>query len=63
MELNKSIKILLVEDASVMRKMEIKTLKSLDLKNIQEAENGRGAIDILQSDSLQKTMFPFKSTS
>ncbi len=51
MELSKNIKILLVEDAGVMRKMEIKTLKSLDLNNIQEAENGNAAIKILLEDS------------
>jgi len=50
MELNKNIKILLVEDASVMRKMETKTLDSLDLKNIKEAENGIKAIEFLKSD-------------
>ena len=50
MELNKNISILLVEDASVMRKMEIKTLKALELGNIKEAENGQDAIDILQKD-------------
>lgn len=51
MELNKNISILLVEDASVMRKMEIKTLKALDLINIKEAENGKDAIEILQADA------------
>lgn len=50
MELNKDMKILLVEDASVMRKMEIKTLNSLDFKNITEAENGEAAIGILEKD-------------
>lgn len=50
MELNKNMKILLVEDASVMRKMEIKTLNSLDFNNIKEAEHGEDAIRILEND-------------
>jgi chemotaxis signal transduction protein/ABC-type nitrate/sulfonate/bicarbonate transport system substrate-binding protein/AmiR/NasT family two-component response regulator len=50
MTVNKNIKILLVEDAGVMRKMEIKTLDSLDYKNVREAENGKNAIAILQND-------------
>lgn len=50
MELNKNIKILLVEDASVMRKMETKTLNALELNNIKEAENGNDAIDYLKKD-------------
>ncbi|KAF0152182.1 MAG: hypothetical protein FD143_1279 [Ignavibacteria bacterium] len=37
MELGTSIKILLVEDAYTMSKMEIKTLGSLDFKNVLEA--------------------------
>ena len=50
MTASKNIKILLVEDAGVMRKMEIKTLDSLDYKNVIEAENGKTAITILQND-------------
>lgn len=50
MELNKNMRILLVEDASVMRKMEIKTLNSLDFNNIKEAEHGKEAVSILQGD-------------
>jgi chemotaxis signal transduction protein/ABC-type nitrate/sulfonate/bicarbonate transport system substrate-binding protein len=50
MELNKNIRILLVEDASVMRKMETKTLNSLGLNNIKEAENGIDAIEFLKTD-------------
>lgn len=50
MALNKNMKILLVEDASVMRKMEIKTLNSLDFNNVTEAEHGREAVEILQKD-------------
>ena len=52
--MKKNIKILLVEDASVMRKMEIKTLNALNLTNILEAENGKDAIDVLQkNDSIE----------
>lgn len=50
MELNKNMKILLVEDASVMRKMEIKTLNTLDFNNIKEAEHGEDALRILAGD-------------
>jgi len=50
MAINKNIKILLVEDAGVMRKMEIKTLNSLDFSNVKEAENGKAAIELLQND-------------
>jgi chemotaxis signal transduction protein/ABC-type nitrate/sulfonate/bicarbonate transport system substrate-binding protein/CheY-like chemotaxis protein len=50
MELNKNIRILLVEDASVMRKMEIKTLNSLGFKNVTEAEHGEDAVGILKKD-------------
>ncbi|MBI9071029.1 MAG: chemotaxis protein CheW [Melioribacteraceae bacterium] len=47
MGLTKDIKILLVEDASVMRKMEIKTLNVLGFKNIIEAVDGNDAINQL----------------
>jgi chemotaxis signal transduction protein/CheY-like chemotaxis protein len=50
MTVNTNIKILLVEDAGVMRKMEIKTLESLDYKNVREAQNGLEAIAVLQND-------------
>jgi chemotaxis signal transduction protein/ABC-type nitrate/sulfonate/bicarbonate transport system substrate-binding protein/AmiR/NasT family two-component response regulator len=49
MAINKNIKILLVEDAGVMRKMEIKTLNSLDFNNVKEAKNGKAAIELLQN--------------
>jgi len=39
----------LVEDASVMRKMEIKTLIPRT-KNIKEAEHGKDAVEYLKSD-------------
>lgn len=51
MSLSSDIKILLVEDASVMRQMEKKVLGSLGFKNITEAENGNIAIDYLNSES------------
>ncbi|NOX19305.1 MAG: ABC transporter substrate-binding protein [Chlorobi bacterium] len=44
---NTDIKILLVEDAAVMRKMEKKVLAALNYNNIIEAEDGNAAIDIL----------------
>ncbi|MCX7797132.1 MAG: chemotaxis protein CheW [Melioribacter sp.] len=46
----KSVKILLVEDANVMRQMEIKTLNSLGFTNIQQVENGKAAVNYLQSN-------------
>ena len=51
MELTTGIRILLVEDANAMRKMEIKTLKDLDFKNIAEADNGKSAIKVLETES------------
>ncbi|MGE5363679.1 MAG: chemotaxis protein CheW [Bacteroidota bacterium] len=48
MPIDPKMKILLVEDAAVMRKMEIKTLNSLGLQNIVEAVHGDEAIAILQ---------------
>ncbi len=50
MELSTSIKILLVEDANAMRKMEIKTLKSLDFKSVLEADSGVAAVEILEKE-------------
>ncbi len=50
MEVDQNIKILLVEDASVMRKMEIRILNQLNFKNIVEAENGCEAIEKLIND-------------
>jgi chemotaxis signal transduction protein/ABC-type nitrate/sulfonate/bicarbonate transport system substrate-binding protein len=51
MELNKNMKILLVEDANAMRKMEIKTLQALDYKNVLEADNGKSAIEVLKRET------------
>ncbi len=44
----KQMKILLVEDQSSMRKIEIKILNELGFTNIVEAEDGSVAIDLLQ---------------
>ncbi len=53
MSLDPQMRILLVEDANVMRKMECKTLNSLGLQNIIEAINGVDAIEKLeQFDSI-----------
>jgi len=46
----KNIKVLLVEDTAVMRKIEVKTLNSLGFENIIEAEDGNVAIEKLQKD-------------
>ncbi|MCB2167656.1 MAG: response regulator [Deltaproteobacteria bacterium] len=46
----KNVQILLVEDTAVMRKIEIKTLKSLGFDGIVEAVDGNQAIGILQGD-------------
>jgi chemotaxis signal transduction protein/CheY-like chemotaxis protein/ABC-type nitrate/sulfonate/bicarbonate transport system substrate-binding protein len=48
--MDKDIKILLVEDAGVMRQMEIKTLNSLGYTNIVEAENGVDAVEYLKDN-------------
>ncbi|MFH1982666.1 MAG: chemotaxis protein CheW [Pseudomonadota bacterium] len=44
----KTARILLVEDAPVMRKIEIKTLRKLGFVNIAEASDGNGAITHLE---------------
>ena len=46
----KNVQILLVEDTAVMRKIEIKTLKTLGFDGIVEAVDGDEAIGILQGD-------------
>ena len=48
MGIPEDIKILLVEDAVTMRKIEIKTLKSLGFENVLEAGDGQIATKILQ---------------
>jgi len=47
----KNTSILLVEDAAVMRKIEIKTLKSLGFENIIEAVDGEIAVTKLQENN------------
>jgi chemotaxis signal transduction protein/ABC-type nitrate/sulfonate/bicarbonate transport system substrate-binding protein len=46
-DVSKDITILLVEDAAIMRKIEVKTLKSLGFLNIVEARDGREAVALL----------------
>ncbi|MCP4346245.1 MAG: ABC transporter substrate-binding protein [Desulfobacterales bacterium] len=46
----KNVKILLVEDAAVMRKIEIKTLNALKFENIIEAGDGSKAVEILEQN-------------
>jgi len=48
MSIPEDIKILLVEDAVTMRKIEINTLKSIGFKNVIEAGDGKIATEILQ---------------
>jgi chemotaxis signal transduction protein/CheY-like chemotaxis protein/ABC-type nitrate/sulfonate/bicarbonate transport system substrate-binding protein len=50
MSFDPKMKILLVEDASSMRKMEKKVLNSLELNNVVEAEDGNAAIELLNKD-------------
>lgn len=49
MDLLQQLTVLLVEDAGVMRKMEVKTLKELGITNIIEAEDGENAISKLKT--------------
>ncbi len=51
MPINPEIKILLVEDAPVMRQMEKKVLNSLGLSNIIEASDGNDAVKLLTGDN------------
>lgn len=48
MSIPEDIKILLVEDAVTMRKIEVKTLKSLGFENVLEAADGKIATQILE---------------
>ena len=43
--ISENIKILLVEDAVTMRKIEINTLNSLGFRNVIEADDGKVAVD------------------
>lgn len=45
----KALSILLVEDAAIMRKIEIKTLKSLGFEQVTEAVDGRAAVALLEA--------------
>jgi chemotaxis signal transduction protein/ABC-type nitrate/sulfonate/bicarbonate transport system substrate-binding protein len=51
MAVDPGIKILLVEDASTMRKMEVRILKQLGFSNIVEAVDGDDAIEKLQQEA------------
>jgi len=50
MGVDTDIKILLVEDAATMRKMELKILKQLGFNNVIEAVDGQAAVETLQND-------------
>ena len=50
MSVNPNIKILLVEDAATMRKMELKILNTLGFNNIVESGDGKDAITKLKKD-------------
>ena len=50
MAVDPKIKILLVEDAAIMRKMEIRILNQLGFENIVQAVDGNDAIEKLQAD-------------
>lgn len=47
MSVDKNIAILLVEDSSIMRKMELNILKQLGYTNLLEAEDGQKAIEMM----------------
>ena len=51
-EVSKNITILLVEDAAIMRKIEVKTLKALGFENIKEAKDGKDAVSCLESSKI-----------
>ena len=51
MEIDLKMKILVVEDSKITRKMEIKILKQLGFNNILEADDGEDAIGKLLSDN------------
>ena len=52
-EVSKEITILLVEDAAIMRKIEVKTLTAIDFKNVIEAKDGKEAVEHLsQNDNI-----------
>ncbi len=51
MALDKGIKILLVEDSKITRKMEVKVLNDLGFTNVIEADDGEQAIQLLSKHS------------
>lgn len=50
MTVDPNICILLVEDSSIMRKMELAILRELGFGNVLEAVDGQAAVDVLQGD-------------
>jgi len=50
MSLNMRMKILLVEDSKLTRKMEVNSLKEIGFTNIIDAENGEDAINKLANE-------------
>lgn len=50
MPVEKNIAILLVEDSSIMRKMELNILKQLGFSNLLEAEDGQKAVEMMEGD-------------
>ena len=51
MALDPGIKILLVEDAGTMRKMEVRILNQLGFSNVIEAVDGKDAVEKLQQEA------------
>lgn len=51
MPVDRAIKVLLVEDSKITRKMELKALNELGFHNVLEAENGNEAISRLEKES------------
>ena len=52
MAADKSIKILVVDDFSTMRRIVKNILRQLDFNNIVEADDGSTALDILQKEKI-----------
>ena len=52
MAVDKSIKILVVDDFSTMRRIVKNILRQLDFNNIVEADDGSTALDILQKEKI-----------
>ncbi len=48
-----SMKIMVVDDMSTMRRIIKNVFKQINFTNIQEAENGQQALDMLRSDTFQ----------